>query len=177
VSLSGPYHSVEAIAAQMRNNFGTESQQGKETVDELLENGQLGHMLHVTSPINNDQNRTKTCRIIKGTNAEVKARLPGPAYYVASSEIDAHDIHTQPADGTMPCSDMTLHGTFLDEESATATARQVATGIASSLQNAQMSELDGMNQQPGLVKQFVIYQGLTNEDGLKVVLVRYDRGE
>jgi hypothetical protein len=159
----------------MRNNFGTECQQGKATVNELLENGQLGYMLHVISPINNDQNRTKTCRILKETNAEVKARLPGPAYYVALSEVDGEFLRTQPAEGTTPCSDMSVHGTFLAEGDAIAKAREVADGIKRSLWNARLNEMGGMGQ-PGVTKQIAVFKHPAEQHGMSVVQVRYDRG-
>lgn len=40
------------------------------------ETGTIGSVEHLTSPMNDDPNLAKTCRITKETNAAIKAALP-----------------------------------------------------------------------------------------------------
>lgn len=143
ISISGPYVSLEAIGRQMINNFGPECRQGLETVMECAESGTLGRIQHIASPIGRDANRTKTCGIIKETNATVKASLPGIAYVVLSlaPDLELAGRGVRGPGDSVPVLEMDVHGTFLDEAPANTRARQMATEKANAITNGRIRDL------------------------------------
>lgn len=156
-------------------NFGPQCRQGGETVLECAEAGRLGGMEHITSPIDNDQNRTKTCRIIKETNREVKARLPGTAYVVIQTDPDLETIRSlggrPPSDG-IPVHAMEVHGSFTEQAPAAARARQIAEEMAGRGRNRCIQDANGSGF--GLVGSFAVVEG---REIVAVIQVRRDDGQ
>ena len=128
----------------MLHNFGAECRSGCETVRECRDTGTLAAMEHITSPIDGDQNRTRTCRIIKETNAAVKACLPGAVYHVVSMDVDM-ELGRQGVQGAVPGSTPVRradsHGSFVDEAPAIDRARRIARETADGLSNGRVVDL------------------------------------
>lgn len=157
----------------MSHNFGSECRHGQDAVRECAETGILPE--HITSQINNDPNRTKTCRVIKETNAEMKSRLPGTAYYIVSTETDeALVLQVRAAGGdrstVSPVTAMGVHGTFADAAPAIDGAREVAQAIADRVDNASVQD---MGPKDCFVRAFGIF---ADSSKLRVVGVRRDDG-
>ncbi|KAK3645139.1 hypothetical protein LTR56_009188 [Elasticomyces elasticus] len=131
-SISGPYHNLDAIAAQIERNFGSECQPGTQYLDEMLGAGM--EIMHVTSPINCNPNLTKTARILRETNPTMLAQLPGPAWYIVVAEIAVEiapaAIGSSDPRASMPLEDAQVHGTYGAEAAANDAARQLAQTIA-----------------------------------------------
>ncbi|KAK3620028.1 hypothetical protein LTR56_023666 [Elasticomyces elasticus] len=131
-SISGPYHNLDAIAAQIERNFGAECQPGTQYLDEMLEAGM--EIMHVTSPmlVNGNPNLTKTARILRETNPTMLAQLPGPAWYIVVAEIavEIAAMGSSDSGASMPLEDAQVHGTYGAETSANDAARQLAQTIA-----------------------------------------------
>lgn len=171
ISVSGPCHSRDAISHQMMRHFGTQCSQGRETVIDRRADGTLAAIEHITSPIESDQNRTRTCRIIREDNAAMKARLPGTAYVVVSTYVDKElaesGVHAA-VPGTAPVQEMDVHGTSPDEASAVARARVVAQGIAGQIPNSQMVERGAGN---GMLYHFAV---AGRDNVFPIVIVKLD---
>ncbi|KAK4953526.1 hypothetical protein LTR10_008124 [Elasticomyces elasticus] len=148
-SISGPYHDLDAIAAQIERNFGAECQPGTQYLDEMLEVGM--EIMHVTSPMlfwmlficgtkamtdmlsNGNPNLTKTARILRETNPTMLARLPGPAWYIVVADIAVEiapaAMGSSDPGASMPLEDAQVHGTYGAEAAANDAARQLAQTI------------------------------------------------
>lgn len=157
----------------MMRNFGPQCMQGRETVRERRTDGTLHAIEHIASPVDNDQNRTKTCRIIREQNALMKARLPGTAYVVVSTYVDKElaesGVHAA-VPGTAPVQEMDVHGTFPDEGSAIERARTVAQGISGQIPNSRLIERGARN---GMLCTFAV---AGRDDVFPIVTVKRDDG-
>jgi len=153
----------------MRINFW-QCREGQAAVDERLADGSLINILHISSPINQNPNRIRTCRILTENNPEMKARLPGLAFSVVSSVIDVNRARSSIRG--VPVEDMNVHGTFSDAATATASAEHFAWTVAGG---------DGSNVQAyppgtaGAVSTFVVRRQGNSE--ITTVQVRRDEGQ
>ncbi|KAK5711078.1 hypothetical protein LTR17_018578 [Elasticomyces elasticus] len=129
-SISGPYHNLDAISAQIERNFGAECLPGTQYLDEMLEAGM--EIMHVTSPINGNPNLTKTARILRETNPTILAQVPGPAWYIVVAElaVEIASLGSSDPGASMPLEDAQVHGTFGEASAANDAARQLAQTIA-----------------------------------------------
>ena len=113
-------------------------------------------MEHNTSPIDNHQNRTRTCRIVKETNAEIKARLPCTVYVVISTDVETElgrrGIRGV-GEGAAPVRGKGVHGSFLIEAPAVERARAVAQEIADGIAGGTMVD---MGSQAGMIRAFMV---------------------
>lgn len=175
ISLSDPYGSIDAIAQQMIHNFGAHCRQGQDMVRENLDAHTLAHMEHITSPMDNDQNRVRTCRIIKEANAEIKARLPCATFVVSSTEVDTELARSlaafAAASDALPVVGADVHGTFIDRTPAVERARVVAQEMAGRVPNGRVVERGTM----GLYEVAFAVHGY--EDCLPIVIARSDSGQ
>ncbi|KAK4899916.1 hypothetical protein LTR27_002677 [Elasticomyces elasticus] len=124
-SISGPYHNLDAIAAQIQRNFGAECQPGTQYLDEMLEAG-----------INGNPSLTKTARILRETNPTMLAQLPGPTWYIVVAElaVEIASLGLSDPGASMPLEDAQVHGTFGDASAANDAARQ----LPSQLENVEL---------------------------------------
>lgn len=175
ISLSGPYHNLESLFLQAMHNFGRECPSGQDLLLDLVrEDGGFQTFEHITSPINNDPNRTKTVRMIRERNAAMAARLPGPAWYVAVSEV-AGGVTGANSFGAVPMKSIKVRGTFGDAAAANEAARRVAGGLAATLHGGRVVERAA---EAGGFMGMVVGQE-ANADGqttTSVVEARYDSG-
>lgn len=145
-------------------------------VVECLGNHTLPHIEHITSPINNDQNRTKTCRIARETNAEVKSRLPCVVFVVVSNDIDIELARSEAAfaapSDAMPVVRADVHGTFIDRSSAVERAREVAQEMADGVADGRVVQ---RNAPSDVYEAAFAVHGY--DDCLPVVYVKRDNGE
>ncbi|KAK5138551.1 hypothetical protein LTR08_000139 [Meristemomyces frigidus] len=156
ISVLGPYHSIEALVAQAVHNFGDECASGVEALQDFAKEGMLDAFGHITSPINNDPNKVKTIRVIKEQNSAMAATLPGPTWYILSTDIDpalayatirgssldalvglAYAAMERSGPALLPVEDMMVHGTFGDATAAIEAARRLAHELASRIGGGQ----------------------------------------
>lgn len=158
--LTGPYQSSTALGAHTRVKFGRECQRGQEALDKVVAQVRLGKVDHLTSPINGNRKRIRTCHILREVNPKVKAQLPNPIYYVVSSRIDANPmlLHMMPDADVEHWYDKELHGTFLDQDAAIAKGRRVAAKRASEYDGGMPSEETELNPSPEFAQIFFAYR-------------------
>ncbi|KAK4544584.1 hypothetical protein LTR36_004156 [Oleoguttula mirabilis] len=176
ISVSGPYHSIDAVVAQAMINFGAQCRPGQTTVQDLVREGVFAGAEHVTSPINHDPNRTKTIRVLTEHNPSMAARLPGPAWCVIVAQVAMDQIdHAAGSSGDhVPVKDVRVHGTFGDEASANEAAQRVAQEFASRVRGGRV-----VDQRPAATGAFVggvFGQASDGSQTMTMLHVRYDAG-
>lgn len=84
ISLSGPYASLLLLADQIAFRLiSGESEVGMKMLEELTSSGSIANMHHFNAPM--PDGTIFRFEIERETNAEVKAALPCPVYYVVSA--------------------------------------------------------------------------------------------
>ncbi|KAK5116575.1 hypothetical protein LTR85_009200 [Meristemomyces frigidus] len=176
VSVSGPYHSVDAIVPQAMQNFGDDCRSGQGALRDLVRDGMFADAEHITSPINNDPNRTKTLRILKEHNPTMAARLPGPARCIIVAEVATDQMDNALHTGRVhvPVKDMRVHGTFESEVLAKAAAQRVAEELATRTRRGRViAQPEGAT---GAFAALVVGQSSNGSQTKSMVHVRYDAG-
>ncbi|KAK5163202.1 uncharacterized protein LTR77_010788 [Saxophila tyrrhenica] len=146
IRLTGPYFTPLELANDMYHFFGPSCFRARDKLTEAVQAGTLIDIESITTPVHNDQNRVRTCHILREANPTVRARMPGPMYYVASSAILtelAELIPHAPDDPSviLPMKDKQVHGSFLDKDEAFAKAREVAREVAAGMEGSGMIDI------------------------------------
>lgn len=178
ITIWGPFETIEAVAAQMHRSFGSECPDGHKTVDQLLADNQLIFVGHVSSPINNDLNKIKTCRILKENNPGMKKLLPGPSWRVFSMDVDTDALEQTSATASFverrAVRDADIQGTFASEEAAIERAKQTAKAVARSVENGSVLVLG--HEHHGSVGKFVAGRPPFTSGLLTFVGIKYNDG-
>ena len=119
---------------------------GRNAALEKYATGQLGRLDRNTTPINGDNARLRTNRVVKESNANVRTALPGRAWTVMSMVGHGGLTRSQPSE-RLPLTDYRLHETFLAKEAACVKATQVAQDLRSQMPGGELMEVpEGMMQ-------------------------------
>ncbi len=169
ISLKGPFPTIKYVAGEIYEAFRDECFRGRTRALELFRDGQLGSIEHIVSPIGNDQNKTRTCRIIKETNTAVcahRARVYNVMSFDVYTDIAETMSHIGPDDPPMklPLKDYRVHGTFIEESAAVARAREVAQAVQMRMHGSVVKEHSEEEMQniggPGEVLAITVVQAI-----------------
>jgi len=118
----------------------------------------------ITSPINNNPNRTKTIRLVREHNPALASKLPGPAWVVMQTEMlfDMEVMMSLPgAEKNPPVKGLVPKGAFETKSQADAKVREVAEQLVASIPGSRI--VDRSILTPGVLSLAVINDRSGNE--------------
>ncbi|GAB7332086.1 hypothetical protein MBLNU13_g03973t1 [Cladosporium sp. NU13] len=142
ISVSGPYYPLDAIIPQVLRNFG------EACLHEFIRDGHVVGFERITSPINNNPNKTKTIRLAREHNPTLASRLPSPAWVIMLLDMDI--IQTLPGAFTHPpVRSLIPKGSFATQNEANTRLQQIAAELVASIPDSRVIDRSALT--PGVL--------------------------
>lgn len=136
-SYLGPFRDLESVASPIRSKLSELSPAGLIVFDEMIAETGLSAFDHVNAPLPGPGDHKVLIRLIRETNPEVRAILPGPSWMVVSSE----PLSSTVVEPFATLKDQEVHGTYVSAQGAEQRAREVVANTLSGRPGARTMEM------------------------------------
>ncbi|KAL9617894.1 MAG: hypothetical protein Q9160_007321 [Pyrenula sp. 1 TL-2023] len=136
-SYLGPFRDLESVAPPIHSRLREQSPAGLITFNEMISEIGLSAFDHINAPLPGPGDHKVLIQLIKETNPEVRAVLPGPSWMVVTSE----PLNSTAAEPFATLKDQEIHGTYVSAQGAERRARELVADTLSAKQGSRAMEM------------------------------------